>query len=141
MPINPQPIDFDNIDLSPPVTGESKQRKERIKTVSKASIRSMFERANMAFTLTNRSELKLDSDELDALADAWYDVAKEYPQFMKLVSRGNKFSIWGNALFVTYAVVERRRAAFSKDTPGPTLVTSGNDREREDFTSAARAFG
>jgi hypothetical protein len=81
-----------------------------------------------------QSVYSLEREEIVALADAWFEIAKRYPVFGNFLVAGRTMSVWGNALFVTYVVVgkrvaiadelskQRRRAAAPGAPTGPAAA-------------------
>lgn len=133
-------IPIEELELPGDVVADAKQRgkkKERPKPITKTALRKMFETINGAFLLAGHLELALADVELDSLADAWHDVISMYPQIGSMISQGNRLTVWGNALFVTFVILERRRVLLTPNTAGPTRDDRRDDRVGQNNTGAA----
>lgn len=132
---------LDQIELPDEIAGDAKSKGRKKspppRPITKAALRKMFESINAALMLAGHLDLALQDVELDTLADAWHDVISMYPHVGSLISQGNKLTVWGNALFCTFVIVERRRALFTGDPAGPARDDRGHDRVGQNDTGTA----
>lgn len=138
----PKEIDFSEIDLPGEVASEAKKGKKKPppRPITKTALRKMFETLNGAFALAGHLDMMLQDVELDTLAEAWHDVIAQYPQIGSILTQGNRFTVWGNALFVTFVILERRRALFAQAPPGPARDDLRNDGQRQNDPRAPTPF-
>lgn len=129
-------MSMDDLDISESGSGRTKAPKAaptaKPKAITKSALKGMLEVANGGFALAGYGRLALLPEEIESLADSWYEVIKLYPAFGQVLTKGNVLSVWGNALVVTLIVLERRRAAFAETPAGTTRNPDGDDGQRQD---------
>lgn len=130
---------LDQINLPDEVAEDAKRKGKRPppKPITKTALRKMLETINAALALAGHLDLALQDVELDTLAEAWHDVISMYPQIGSMIASGNRLTVWGNALFVTFVIVERRRALFVTTAPGSTRDGRRDDRVGQNDAGAA----
>jgi hypothetical protein len=89
--------------------------------------------AGQPHPMRGQSYYSLSKEEIEKMADAWFEVAKRYPTFGSALVQGRTFSVWGDALFTTLAVVVTRvrvaatikaNRAGKKESPDGAIDTS-----------------
>lgn len=124
----------------------NKQPRDNITKQALYDMLSMFSASATMASLSVMPDAKyaqLDSEEIQALTDAWYPVLTAYPGVMRQMAKGNKLTKFGRAIFTTAMIAERKYRLYALDhQTGATRPDSGDERVGQDYVSAsANGFG
>lgn len=94
------------------------------KKPTKASLAGLLASCNFVVTISGYQEYAFSNDEIDALADALYDVIVQYPTAAKFLIEGGKLSPWLTLSIVAFPMLTKRVAIYqSKQNKTPENVT------------------
>lgn len=112
-------------------------RAAKQQNVTKQTVRDAIAFANMAAAFAYPKDA-LTEHEIDALAEAWFQVIKEHPSVGKYLVVGKQLGTWGNLLFVHFTIFAPRVTKIANSIgTGTARSSSGNDRQRKDNTHGA----
>lgn len=133
---------FPDTATAPIVNGEPTEKRTRKPrgsgttnrvSISKDTIKEAITLANLPIAIAAH-QYALSAPEIEALTEAWYAIAKEYPSVAKYMVVGKRLGVWGNLAFVHYQIIMRRynlaanqTGSSDNNSSGEARSASGND--------------